>query len=187
MGWTQYHATYFKKGTVDRKAEMDAQFTQLEHDGYAQLTVLKSSMVGSTYYGAIEVRRNNEVEKVFGVVCLTSVEKNRWISYKDMDETMIPYSYDCPISILKLLTPTDNESANEWRRLCREHKAQKKTHDLGALPIGTVIKWIDWQGNERKAYKHARAYQFKTPFWMTMDNSHYVKKKNIPSNWEVCE
>ena len=187
MGWTEYRATHYKKGNVDRKAEMDERWTQTEHDGYPQLTVLKSSMVGSTYYGAIEIKRNGNVEKVFGVVCLTTVTDKHWICYKDMDETMIPYNYDCPISILNLLTPTDNENANEWRRLCREHKEKKKTHNLGSLPIGTVIKWTDWQGNEHKAFKHERAYQFKTPFWMHIDGDCYIKKNAIPSNWEVCK
>ena len=27
MGWTEYQATYFKKGKIDRKAECDALFT----------------------------------------------------------------------------------------------------------------------------------------------------------------
>ena len=43
---------------------------------------------------------------------------------------MEPYHYECPKSILKLLTPTDNELANEWREKCYEYhkqKAEKKT------------------------------------------------------------
>jgi hypothetical protein len=143
-------------------------------------------MVVTTYYGAIEVKRNNIVDKVFGVVFLTTVTDRHWICYKDMDDTMIPYNYDCPISILNLLTPTDDANANEWRRLCREHKANKKEHNLGSLPIGTVIKWTDNLGNEHKAYKHDKGYQFKTPFWMDISNTFYVKKTHIPNNWEVC-
>lgn len=36
-------------------------------------------------------------------------------SYKSMDETVMPYMFNCPERIMKLLTPTDNEFANTWR------------------------------------------------------------------------
>lgn len=64
------------------------------------------------------------------MVChfLTSISGNNF-SYKDMDETMIPCYYDCPESILKLLSDTNNENALEYRRLCRE-KRRKRKNDL---------------------------------------------------------
>ena len=162
MGWTFGWAKYWKKGKIDRKAECDALFTQEEHESeslfekgkmitYPKMEVVKSVMVGSTYYGAIKTTRNNESE-IWCAVCLTKTDKGDF-GYKDMDETMLPYKYDCPKSILDLLTPTTNESANEWRRLCYEKLEKKKTDiNLSKLPIGSQIKFIltfDTQRNRK--------------------------------------
>ena len=117
MGWTSYHATYYKKGAVDRKAEIDNMWN---NDSSKRFKVLKSSMVGSTYYGAID-----NGEEVFAVVFLTSTNSKDYFnfSYKDMEESMCPYQFDCPIGILNLLTETDNEWAIKWRENCYEkHK-----------------------------------------------------------------
>lgn len=132
MGWTSYHATHYKKGKVDRKAECDALFT----DGYE---VLKSAMVGSTYYAAIKHKGG-----VSAAVCLTSTDMKDYFnfSYKDMDETMGPYNYDCPKGILDLLTPTENEYANNWRAACRENLAKKNNPNaLNKLPLGSEIQF----------------------------------------------
>lgn len=129
MGWTSYHATFYKNGTVDRKAEMDNYFKEEDSvSGKFHYKTLKSTMVGSTYYAAIE-KINNETQEreVFAVVCLTSVDMDEYynFSYKDMDETMGPNERKCPIGILNLLTPTTYPWANEWREDCRKYHAQK--------------------------------------------------------------
>ena len=60
-----------------------------------------------------------------------------------MDESCGPGQCDCPNSILDLLSPTDNEYANEWRKACYENIAKKKNKNcLSKLPVGTVIKVI---------------------------------------------
>lgn len=187
MGWTSCRATHYNKnGTVNRKGEMDERWTQREHDGYPELNVLKSRMYGSTYYAAIEVKRNGVREKVFGTVALTSTDWDDGMNfgYKDMDETMGPYCYDCPKSILDLLTPTDSEYANEWRHKCREKANAPK---LSALPIGTHIKFTRWDGKEIRLFKHSAAYQFKRPFWMLEDGSGYLSPKHIADNWVIVE
>ena len=40
-----------------------------------------------------------------------------------LTETMGPYSYDCPASILDLLGPPGNEYAANWREACRQRLA----------------------------------------------------------------
>lgn len=128
MGWTSQKATYYRNGTVDRKAEMDSVFKEENSvNGKVRYKTLKSAMVGSTYYAAIE-KTNSETQerKVFAVVCLTSVNNEEYcnFSYKDMDETMGPNERKCPVGILNLLTGTDNQRANEWREDCRKYHAQ---------------------------------------------------------------
>lgn len=138
MGWTSYHATFYKNGIVDRKAEIDSMWND------DKCKVLKSTMKGSVYYGAIK-----KEEKVFAVVFLTSVDNKDYFnfSYKDMDETMNPFYYDCPVGILKLLTETDSEYALEWRKKCNEKHEQKKAessdpNSLKKLSVGTKIVFI---------------------------------------------
>ena len=156
MGWTSQHADYYKKGIVDRKRECDAYWEEGLNRGHFK--VLKSAMVGSTYYAAVQVLKEyvgkeNEVDiykdikngPIFCVIFLTSVDMKDYynFSYKPMDETMGPYQYKCPISILKLLPETDNEYAKEWRRKCYEqHDRNKNPNSLNKLPVGTVIKVI---------------------------------------------
>lgn len=129
MGWTSQRAIFYKNGTVDRKAEMDNYFKEEDSaNGKYRYKTLKSAMVGSTYYAAIEKINNETKEReVFALICLTSVNMSDYFnfSYKDMDETMGPSERKCPIGILNLLTPTNYQWANEWREDCRKYHAQK--------------------------------------------------------------
>lgn len=72
-----------------------------------------------------------------GLVCLTRVQKG-WFYYKDMDETMGPYAYKCPEKILRMLTPTDNENANEWRDKC--WAILEKQKNMPKLRVGMMLK-----------------------------------------------
>lgn len=181
MGWTGYHATnYNRRGEIDRRAECDEQMSGENERG--KWEVLKSTMRGSTYYAAIRRTDKETGERhVFGCVCLTSVDMKDYFnfSYKDMDESMGPGCYDCPASILDLLSPTDNEYALTWRQKCRE---KAKAPDLGKLPIGTMIEFTI-RGETCRAIKQAPAYQFKTPWWKI--GPHYIKKNHIPAEWRV--
>lgn len=200
MGWTSYAAEYYKlNGDVDRKAELDNRFSQKEHDGtdsngkphhYPQFKVLKSTMVGTVYYAAIErsARDKPEERVVFGMIALTSVNsKDSYnFAYKDMEENMHPNNYDCPKGILELLTPTDSEFANEWRENCRKRLVEKRNKKgINTLPIGSVIKFKKHNGEEVQLFKHEPAYQFKRPFWF--DGSRYWQAKHIPPTFEIVK
>lgn len=167
MGWTEYHAQYYKNGKVDRKAECDNLWAK-------DCKVLKSTMRGSTYYGALQLPDGN----VIGTVVITSGTNRRDpyfnFGYKAMDETAGPCRYACPKSILDLLTPIDNEYANQWRNKCREMASRKSW--LKDLPIGAKVEWTRWDGEKFILTKHAPAYQFKTWFWFNEDNGTYTKK-----------
>ena len=153
MGWTEYHAyTEYNPKTrryeVNRKAECDRLFNCDMVNGLGKFEVLKSRMVGSTYYAAVKRTTFATEEKpeeviVFAAIVLTSVNSKNYynFAYKDMSECSGPYKYDCPKSILDLLTPTENEWANEWRQKCYETLKEKNNpNSLNKLPIGTVIK-----------------------------------------------
>lgn len=172
MGWTWYKAEHLTKhGKIDRKAEVDEIFGP-------NYKVLKSQMVGSTYYGAI---KNLKTGVVSGTVCLTQTDQNQF-GYKDIDETCGPGYYKCPKSILDLLSPTSDKWANEWREECRKNLAKPKLADL---PIGSEIKFTYSDGEEVHLIKYPPNHQFKTDWWKYKDRYNYMIKKYIPNNWEL--
>lgn len=176
MGWTSYTAEKYKNGRIDRKAECDAYFMEGLNRG--QFEVLKSTMVGSVYYAAVKYL---ELDLVVGEVMLTQVDGAEF-AYKPMDESMIPYYYDCPETILKLLSETTNEYSLQWREKCRQKAAANKT--LRQLPIGAAIRFK--MNDELKTLvKMPPMYQFKTTWWKVYGENHYYKKKTIPVDFEV--
>lgn len=179
MGWTFYNSYEFKNGKIDRKAECDKMYTW--EDTERKGRVLKSTMRGSVYYAAYEyTNKIKNTKEVIGVVVLTSSDvRNGWnFGYKDMSEFMGPGYYDCPLSILNLLTPTDNECALEWRKKCYE-KHNKPKSWLKNLNIGDKIIFTRYDGRKVVLTKHAPAYQFKTWFWYCPETGGYVKKNAV--------
>lgn len=201
MGWTSIHVPVeYKNGRhfINRKAVCDDIFTDKMVDfknkkEIGKYEVLKSVVNGTTYYAAIKMTRfatetEPETSQVFAMVALTSCDIKEYFnfSYKDIDETCGPYKYQCPKYILDMLSPTDNEYANEWRKTCYENITHDK-NSLGKLPTGTVIKYKRCDGKEITVYKHEAGYQFKRPFWMLIDNSGYVSAKYIPKDFEIIK
>lgn len=195
MGWTSYHIdkTMNKNGKwiYDRKGELDKIFSWSQENKNHK--VLKSSMVGSVYYAAVEITEFGKERKVVAVIVLTSLDNRDYCNfgYKAMDETMLPYYYDCPISILKLLTETDNENSNKWRKYCYEKIEKKKNgNSLNKLPVGTIIEFQRYNASSNayetiKAIKRNPAYQFKTDWWQSYGQNTYIQKKHIPDNFNV--
>lgn len=202
MGWTGQHATHYKKGTVDRKAECDAYFMEGLNAGF--YNVLRSALVGSVYYAAVQnVKKYGEkqpdgsypIEDIpeeerttWAAVFLTSVNSRDYFNflYKDLSEDMGPADRQCPMSILKLLSPTDNEYAIEWRKDCYAAIEQKKNpNTLSNLPVGAAIRFTNWKGEVVELTKHPAAYQFKRPFWYNPVSNTYTPAKRIPENYEV--
>ena len=182
MGWTFQEARYNINGKIDRKAECDS----IMNDDCFR--VEKSALIGSTYYAAVTriakyidgkpIPLPENERYTFAVVCLTSIRSNDWCNfgYKDMSEDCGPFYYDCPKSILKLLSPTTNECALKWRSACVEKAEKKKNPNaLGNLPIGAIIQLSDGT----KLIKRAPAYQFKTPWWYNAEKNCYKKKNHI--------
>lgn len=170
MGWTFTNTDLKRKEAINELYNWDS-------DRY-RTRVLKSVMKGSVYYGAVEqICKDTAIRTVTGVVVLTSSDKKHGYNfgYKSIDETMGPGYYDCPRSILNLLTDTDNEYALEWRKNCRENLSRPKLSDL---PIGTRIK-VKLNGEEMVLTKYPPCCQFRTPVWVNLKNHTYISKKWI--------
>ena len=163
MGWTSYRAEHYKRSgknrVVDRKAECDAYFMEGLNKGHFK--VLKSTMVGSTYYAAVKSLKKAIKDKqgnieyvylpeneqgVWAAIFLTSTDMKDYynFSYKDMDETCGPCHNECPVSILKLLTKTESKYANDWRQACWDYHSKKKNNlnDISKLRVGSKVKFV---------------------------------------------
>ncbi len=182
MGWTFYNSYNYKNGKVDRKAECDSLNTWDNESSKGK--ILKSTMRGSVYYAALEITNKKENDsKVVGIVYLTSSDlRNGYnFGYKDMDESELPGYYDCPLNIIDLLSPTNNELAIEWRNKCIEQRKKPKSW-LKELKIGDSIIYTTPKGDKVRLIKHAPAYQFKTWFWLDTSTFRYVKKSVVNEN-----
>lgn len=81
-------------------------------------------------------------DDVVAIVCLTRWDRSDPdfnFGYKDMVETMGPAECGCPKRILDLLTPTDNQWANEWRDACRTNLGKRRRRPR--LRVGMVLEW----------------------------------------------
>lgn len=160
MGWTSYNAKFYNsKGQVDRVKECEDILTEKNGPNGSWIP-LKVIAVGNTVYAAVRRIKPDGTNYVFAAVVLTSTNMRDYynFSYKDMDETCGPCECDCPASILKLLSPTDNEYANNWRDRCRLQLQRKRDeakdpNSLSNLPFGSVIEMPHWDGGTRRITK----------------------------------
>lgn len=188
MGWIEYPArdcickNVNGRFVVDRKAELDRHYNF--RDERKSVSVVKSAMVGSVYYAAVSVIEYDDDRKficnsVMAAICLTKV-KDGWFAYKAMDETMGPVEAKCPKNIVKLLTPTTDDYANEWRSRCLENKSDKLTR----LPIGSVIR-VQFNGEPIYLSKENVA-RWRTPHWVNWSIGIYLTPQQInKSGWEI--
>ena len=95
MGWTSYHATHYKNGKVDRKAECDAYFTEGLNEGFYRLE--KSTMIGSVYYAAVAGLKRYNGEKQEDVdllkkdIVLKNQIKKALVDIESVDNIIIAY------------------------------------------------------------------------------------------------
>jgi len=120
MGWTVVND--FQVYDVDRFLIDELRLNHGKLKVLACKTVKTSPRKGE-FYAAVEYA-DEDRRVVFAAVVLFEYTKEG-IAYKDMDENMGPYYYNCPAEVLEQLTPTDNEYANEWRTRCLNRLLKK--------------------------------------------------------------
>ena len=111
-----------------------------------RLLVLRSAMVGTTYYAACRLTdKVTGAVTVFAGVALTSRRSDPDgynFAYKEMTEDEGPNEARCPKAILDLLTAPGNDHARDWRARCREHLATSAaTRAKPALLDGHTIRF----------------------------------------------
>lgn len=188
MGWTSYKV----RTPFSIKSELDNEFTH--NNGTTSWRVLKSAVKSGNgyreYYAAIERIKDSE-RMVYGVVCLCEVRGGEFY-YKDMDETMEPYYYNCPEAILKLLTATDNEHANKWRATCREkidmQNRIKKVFDTNKTIKLKALADMSYGSREIKVGDVVTAERYKT-YYIFQGYGAWcrIRKQDIGVYWDIAE
>lgn len=128
MGWT---GIYVGTDTVNRKVFLDV---ELWEHCKNQFKLLRSTVVNSTYYA---VATHLETGKTSAWVVLTAMDDGEFF-YKEMNEDMGPNEAKMPESMVKLLSPTDSEYANNWRRRCMEYSMLEKMYKSKRPLMGEI-------------------------------------------------
>lgn len=119
MGWT----------CTDKPSRLTIrEFLQQESLGENN-QILEFSHKGKVAYAAVKTLSTGIV---WGCVWLIDNKGDDMYNFcwKTMDDTMGPGEDDCPEKILKLLSPTDNLYANEWRSRCREKRLNRSKNKV---------------------------------------------------------
>jgi hypothetical protein len=111
MGWS---GAVKPKGVTPREFILSESYTWRAND----YRVVDHAVKAGALYVAVECMATGEV-----YASVTIYEhRNGMFYWKDMDETMGPNASECPVKILRQLTPLANESGNEfavaWRARC---------------------------------------------------------------------
>lgn len=137
MGWTG--SQHFGLGS--RKDFLLKEFNQENNTHKWYLSNL--SMKGAVAYCIHWVEDKTTGEKKHeGMVILTEKRKDDrdWIYYKEMGETVLPYYFDAPKSLIKKLNALGephNENAKQWRERCLLNAEKSKFK----VEVGTVLKF----------------------------------------------
>lgn len=123
MGWTS--TTKYSWETMDEFFERE----------FGNIFIGKGAFVRLSHY--YRIFENNNGYHI--LCCLVHLNKDKQfnISYKDMDETEIPYIYDCPKRILKeadrLSSSNLSPNARKYRNLCNEYHRKQSLIKNNAL------------------------------------------------------
>lgn len=128
MGW---YGSYCINDLHCIKAAIEQELKLTFTNGTKQEILYHSFKFGKSYLAIEQVKETERI--VFAVVCLWRYSKDA-VMIKTMDESCGPYYYDAPMKLLKMLTPSINNSSHNWRVTCwkkykkipEEYKEYKK-------------------------------------------------------------
>jgi hypothetical protein len=110
-------------------------------DDYGKVIACASFL--TEIYLAYEVQRPGEEKIVTALICKIDWEprnkEGHTFGYKEMSEDCGPCQTRCPERILKLLTPTENKYAQDWRNECWENI--KKAKERPRFKPGDIIEF----------------------------------------------
>ncbi|MAM55833.1 MAG: hypothetical protein CMN25_00655 [Salinicola sp.] len=148
MGWTVPYTTTSRDELVRHIFD--------EHNEPGRFEIIDHSLRGNVlyllYFKPEQNYRFITVYLLSGPSPCSRREGDRGWGYKDMDESMHPYYYDCPERLLKQ-SDVQSEFAVAWREACRQHRLKIKRQKTLAseMPAGTVIQMAaGWDANGQR-------------------------------------
>lgn len=103
--------------------------------------------------------------------------------YKEQTDDMGPTEIQCPKSVLKFLTVTDNQYAMEWRQKCHANNARS----MDKIQTGDVVETVDPLSYsfddklyEIKRFEFIKGYRF----WALDDDDMRLFTVKMPKNWK---
>jgi len=127
-------------------------------------TVHYASAKGNVVY--IAYSTETEPDVVSAVVCLTWANNRDYYNFtiKLVDENMGPNDCDAPGRLLAMLTPTDNDYANEWRKDCRNLIDRRRA--TNKVKAGTTIRLTESlsfsDGVDRDTFTYVKGSKFRS-------------------------
>lgn len=151
MGWTYASYSGGPKGVIDFLFEKEK---LVEDSPGIRRQVLKAVKVGSVVYAAMELLFDDKPREVIALVIPTNLRHKGEIGWKDMSENMGPVESNCPPSILKLLTPTEHEWAQEWRDRCWRNAKKASSHRIATGEVVCLARPLSFSdGGEYRVFK----------------------------------
>ena len=96
------------------------------------------------FYLALKEKATGDVS----ALVVLSKRRNGQVSLKAIDESSGPFSYDCPKSVFKLLTPIKSEFANEWRAIVAKSYDAPKLENGDKIIFDQEISFVNgWSGH----------------------------------------
>jgi hypothetical protein len=124
MGWL------FTMGYT--KQRLVAERVKTQENESARWEYPKHRLVGSCLW-KVCIKTDRETGMKESYICLDLIksQKNYGYGYKDMDESMGPCYYTCPLSFFAIVPcPDDNSNAAEWRQAVRQYHAEVQAQKL---------------------------------------------------------
>jgi hypothetical protein len=116
----------------------------LDPNQYSNAKIVEHSLRGNRLWAQFETHEGKRLIGLF----LLGKSNGRW-GYKDMDETMHPYYYDCPLRLIDTATEPLNENATKWRETVREYWKKKASKPQPVVGLRIKYSGTDYVLNEK--------------------------------------
>lgn len=81
--------------------------------------------VGNHLWFVVDAKDSSIDKPFIGLALVQRYSKDNW-AYKPMDESMGPYYYDCPRSLLDAVPDPQFGCSTKWRESCKAHQERKR-------------------------------------------------------------
>lgn len=159
MGW------FFPYGAT--RSDIISELTpkeRLSEDGKTVFRTLRHCCKGNVLYALHESGPVQDTRKWIGVAIMQKSEGS-W-GYKNMDESMGPCYYNCPVSYLDAADEPVNEYAANWRREVRRQAAERsrkkpKVGEIWSLKSSSVpqVEIVHVQGQGLRGVYQGQTYR----------------------------